>query len=67
MRAFSEWETGYFVSVDFLVHVALVAEAQKGDAPAIVGSGRFIVPAPDTAELAFASRMRGRTATPAPR
>jgi RimJ/RimL family protein N-acetyltransferase len=53
-RGFSEREIDYFVNVDFVSHVALVAEWADGGTPRLVGGGRYIVTAPGTAEIAFA-------------
>ena len=49
-RHFSEREVDYFVNVDFVVHVALVAVADG----IIVGGGRYIIVRPGVAEVAFA-------------
>lgn len=49
-RAFSEKEIEYFLNVDFVHHVALVAEMDG----AIVGGGRYIATEPGVAEVAFA-------------
>ena len=51
-RHFSEKETDYFVNVDFVTHVALVAVAGEGSG-AIVAGGRYVVVRPGCAELAF--------------
>ena len=51
-RHFSEQETDYFVNVDFVTHVALVAVAGAGRG-AIVAGGRYVVARPGSAELAF--------------
>ena len=51
-RHFSEKETDYFVNVDFVTHVALVAVADEGRG-AIVAGGRYVVVRPGCAELAF--------------
>jgi RimJ/RimL family protein N-acetyltransferase len=52
-RHFSEKEIAYFVHVDFVAHVALVAVADAGAGP-IVAGGRYVVVRPSWAELAFA-------------
>lgn len=49
-RAFSAKEIDYFLNVDFVRHVALVAVLDG----AIVGGGRFIESEPGRAEVAFA-------------
>ena len=53
-REFSEKETDYFLDIDFVNHVALVAVANDAGQPAIVGGGRYIVVQPGQAEVAFA-------------
>src|SRR3954453_11385736 len=53
-RFFSEPEIAYFVNVDFVDHVALVAVVEEAGRPVIVGGGRYIVLQPGKAEVAFA-------------
>ena len=53
-REFSEKEVSFFVDVDFVNHVALVAVAKEGGQAAIVGGGRYVVVRPGQAEVAFA-------------
>jgi RimJ/RimL family protein N-acetyltransferase len=53
-RDFSPKETMFFLNVDFVDHVALIAELDEASGPAIVGGGRYVVAAPGIAELAFA-------------
>lgn len=53
-RHFSETEIGYFVDVDFVNHVALVATLEEGDRPIIVGGARYVVVRPARAEVAVA-------------
>jgi GNAT superfamily N-acetyltransferase len=53
-REFSEKEADYFLDIDFVNHVALVAVANDAGQPTIVGGGRYIVVRPDQAEVAFA-------------
>jgi hypothetical protein len=53
-RGFTEKETDFFVNVDFVTHVALVAVADEGGQGTIIGAGRYIVSQPGKAELAFA-------------
>jgi RimJ/RimL family protein N-acetyltransferase len=50
---FSEKEVEYFLNIDFLNHVALVAVAQENSKPAIVGAARYVVVGPGRAEVAF--------------
>ena len=51
---FTEEETSFFVNVDFINHVALVALLEEDGRPVIVGGGRYVVLSPGQAELAFA-------------
>jgi GNAT superfamily N-acetyltransferase len=53
-REFSEREVAFFVNVDFVQHVALVALVDEGAHPTIVGGGRYVVTQPGQAEAAFA-------------
>ena len=53
-RHFSDQEIAYFLNVDFLNHVALIAEIKEGGRPVIVGGGRYVVQEPGKAEVAFA-------------
>jgi GNAT superfamily N-acetyltransferase len=53
-RHFSESDKAFFLNVDFVNHVALVAVAKESGRSVIVGGGRYIVVRPGTAELAFA-------------
>jgi RimJ/RimL family protein N-acetyltransferase len=51
---FSEAETSFFVNLDFVSHVALVAVAEEHGKPVIAGGGRYIIAKPGQAEVAFA-------------
>jgi GNAT superfamily N-acetyltransferase len=53
-RQFSEKETDFFVNVDFVNHVALVAVVEEDGKPTIVAGGRYIGVGPGQAEVAFA-------------
>ena len=53
-REFSEKETSFFVNVDFVNHVALIAVVEEEGKPIIAGGGRYIVVKPEQAEVAFA-------------
>ena len=53
-RSFTETEIDYFLSVDFVNHVALVAVVDEHDPPAIAGGARYVVVQPRKAEVAFA-------------
>ena len=52
-RGFSEKEKAFFLNIDFVNHVALVAEIDEDGNPAIIGGGRYIVTRPGEAEVAF--------------
>lgn len=52
-RDFSDKEVAFFVNVDFISHVALVAVAEEGCQAVIAAGGRYIVQQPGTAEVAF--------------
>src|SRR5688500_17924102 len=51
---FTEGEIAFFVNIDFITHVALVAVIEESGRPMIVGGGRYIVVQPGKAEVAFA-------------
>ena len=53
-RGFTDQEIAFFLNVDFVSHVALVAVVDEGGRPAIVGGGRYVVVQPEAAEVAFA-------------
>ena len=53
-RGFSEKEIAFFLNVDFVNHVALVAVVEEDGRQMIVGGGRYVVVQPGTAEIAFA-------------
>ena len=50
---FSDKERDFFMEIDFVHHVALVACVSDAGRSTIVGGGRYIVSEPDTAEMAF--------------
>jgi GNAT superfamily N-acetyltransferase len=52
-RRFSEREREFFLNVDFVDHVALMAWAQEQGRSVIVGGGRYVVVEPGKAEVAF--------------
>lgn len=52
-RYFTEREADYFLNIDFVDHVALVAVVEEAGRPVIVGGARYIVLRPGTAEVAF--------------
>ena len=51
---FSDKERAFFLNVDFVNHVALVAVVKEGERASIVAGGRYIVEKAGTAEVAFA-------------
>ena len=53
-RHFSDDEIAYFLNVDFVNHVALVAVIEEGGRPVVVGGGRYVVHHQGQAEIAFA-------------
>jgi RimJ/RimL family protein N-acetyltransferase len=53
-RSFTEQEIAFFLKIDFVNHVALIAVADENGRPVIVGGGRYIVAQPGQAEVAFA-------------
>ena len=53
-RHFSEAETSFFLDIDFVNHVGLVAVIDENGTPAIVGGGRYVVSKSGQAEVAFA-------------
>ncbi|HLX14267.1 MAG TPA: GNAT family N-acetyltransferase [Bradyrhizobium sp.] len=53
-RGFTEKETDFYVNVDFVTHVALVAVVREDGKETIIGAGRYIVAEPGKAEMAFA-------------
>ena len=53
-RDISENEARYFLDIDFVKHVALVAIADEDGRPILIGGGRYIVIEPGKAEAAFA-------------
>ena len=46
-RGFSDKERAFFLNVDFVNHVALVAVVKEGDRATIVAGGRYIVEKPE--------------------
>ncbi len=61
-RDFSEREIAFFLNVDFVNHVALVAVLEEDGRPVIIAGGRYVVVQPGKAEVAFAvvDRYQGR-------
>jgi RimJ/RimL family protein N-acetyltransferase len=53
-RGFTDQEVDFYVNVDFVSHVALVAVLEEDGRPVIVGGARYIVIRPGQAEVAFA-------------
>ncbi len=52
-RHFSETEESFYLNIDFVSHVALVALADENGKQSIVGGGRYVVSEPGQAEVAF--------------
>ena len=52
-RSFTEEEAAFFVNVDFVNHVALIALIDEDGRSVIAGGGRYIVVLPGQAEVAF--------------
>jgi RimJ/RimL family protein N-acetyltransferase len=52
-RHFTETEESFYLNVDFVSHVALVALANENGRPIIVGGGRYVVGESGQAEVAF--------------
>src|SRR5690242_10108120 len=52
-RYFSEQEIAYFVNIDFVTQVALVATTEQDGKHAIVAGGRYVLLEPGLAEVAF--------------
>ena len=53
-RHFSEQEVAYFLNIDFVTQVALVAVVDEGGKHSIVAGGRYVLAQPGVAEVAFA-------------
>ena len=53
-RTFSEKEAHYFLDIDFVNHVALVAVADEGGRPTVIGGARYVIAEPGRAEVSFA-------------
>jgi GNAT superfamily N-acetyltransferase len=52
-RDFTEREKDFFLNVDFINHVALMAVVEEEAGPAIVGGARYVMVRPGRAEVAF--------------
>jgi RimJ/RimL family protein N-acetyltransferase len=50
---FTEKEVAFYLDLDFVNQVALVAELEEAGRKAVVGGGRYIVSEPGRAEVAF--------------
>jgi RimJ/RimL family protein N-acetyltransferase len=50
---FTDREVDYYLNIDFVNHVALVAVLTENATPTIVGGARYVVSGPGTAEVAF--------------
>jgi ribosomal protein S18 acetylase RimI-like enzyme len=52
-RGFSDREMAFFMNIDFINHVALVALVTENGRRVIAGGGRYVVVEPGQAEIAF--------------
>jgi GNAT superfamily N-acetyltransferase len=52
-RSFTDKEIAFFLDVDFINHVALVAALNVAGRTTIVGGGRYVLVRPGAAEVAF--------------
>jgi ribosomal protein S18 acetylase RimI-like enzyme len=52
-RYFSEQEIAYFMNIDFVTQVALIATVDDGGQHSIVAGGRYVLVQPGVAEVAF--------------
>jgi len=52
-RHFSDREVAYFMNIDFVTQVALVAVIDEGGKQSIVAGGRYVLVQPGVAEVAF--------------
>ena len=52
-RHFTETEESFYLNVDFVSQVALIAVADANGQPIIIGGGRYVVGEPGQAEVAF--------------
>jgi ribosomal protein S18 acetylase RimI-like enzyme len=52
-RGFSDREIAFFMNIDFINHVALIALVAENGRRTIAGGGRYIVVQPGRAEVAF--------------
>jgi len=57
-RHFTDKETAFFLNVDFVNHVALMAWADESERRVIAGGGRYVVVQPGKAEVAFVVVLR---------
>lgn len=53
-RHFTEPEIEFFLNVDFVDHVALVAVVEENGRPVVIGGARYVGVQPGKAEVAFA-------------
>lgn len=52
-REFTDKEADFFLKIDFVRHVALVAVVEENDKPTIVAGARYVAGQPGEAEVAF--------------
>ncbi len=53
-RSFTDQELDFYVNIDFVSHVALIALLEEDGQPVIAGGARYIMAQPGQAEIAFA-------------
>ena len=65
-RHFSDQEISFFLNIDFVDHVALVAVIEEAGQPVIIGGARYIMQEAGKAEIAFAvvDQYRGEGLAP---
>jgi RimJ/RimL family protein N-acetyltransferase len=52
-HGFSDEEAHHFLDIDYVSQVALIAEVEENGRPTLIGSARYIVTAPGSAEVSF--------------
>jgi RimJ/RimL family protein N-acetyltransferase len=52
-RSFSERERAFFLNINFVNHVALLAWTEEATKKVVIGGGRYVVVQPGKAEVAF--------------
>ena len=62
-RGLTEQEVAYFLNIDFVDHVALVAVLEEANRPVIVGGARYIVLESGKAEVGGEVYLDSKTST----